>query len=116
MLQLAICAQIVIAVSIAFVWILRLENIDREFQEYHLPDVVRNLVGATKIATATLLVAGIWYPALVFYPALLMALLMAAAQLFHLRARHPLVKFLPSLVLLALSLFVAAVYRKAGVL
>lgn len=114
MLKLAICAQIVIALSIAFVWIFRFSNIVKEFHEYGLPDVIRSLVGASKVATATLLVAGIWYPALVFYPALFMAFLMAAAQFFHFKAKHSLVKYVPSLGLLLLSLFVAEVYRKAA--
>ena len=84
----------------------------KEFKEYGLPDVVRSLVGASKISLATLLIVGIWYPALVLYPALLLALLMLAAQFFHLRARHAFVKNLPSLGLLVLSLFVAYVYAR----
>lgn len=106
----AIYAQVIIAVSIIIVWVFRFDNIVREFKEYGLSDLTRNIVGATKISLATLLVAGIWYPHLVLVPALLMAFLMFCAQLAHLKVHHPLHKYLPSLALLLLSLFVAGVY------
>jgi len=105
----AICAQVVIALSIAFVWIVRLPNIVIEFDEYGLPDLIRNAVGAAKICLATLLITGIWYPRLVPASALLMALLMLCAQVAHLRAKHSWQRYMPSLGLLLLSLFVYAV-------
>lgn len=114
MYKYAVCAQIIIALSIAFVWIVRLDNVIGEFKEYRLPDLVRNLVGATKISLSTLLVVGIWFPSLVLYPALLMAFLMLCAQVAHFSVRHPWRKYMPSLALLLLSLFVAGVY--SGVL
>lgn len=110
MLKLAICAQIVIALSVTFVWIIRLSNVQSEFREYGLPDLVRDSVGAAKIALATLLIVGIWYPPPVLFAALVMAFLMLSAQVFHFRAKHPWPKYVPSFVLLLLSLFVSAVY------
>ena len=107
----AVTAQVVIAMSIAIVWVGRFDNIVKEFRQFGLPDVVRNAVGATKISLATLLVAGIWYPALVAGPALIMAFLMLCAQGAHARVKNPWHKFLPSLGLLLLSLFVAGVHR-----
>ena len=106
----AICAQVVIALSIAFVWIVHLPNIVKEFHEYGLSDLIRNSVGAAKICLATLLITGIWYRRLVPAAALLMALLMLCAQIAHFRAKHPWRKYLPSLGLLLLSLFVYTVY------
>ncbi len=103
-----ILAQLIIALSIVVVWVFRFDNIVREFKQYGLPDLVRNMVGAAKIALATLLVAGIWYPALVLVPALLMAFLMVCAQLAHIKVRNPWHKYVPSFLLLLLSLFVAA--------
>jgi hypothetical protein len=110
----AVVAQVVIALSIAVVWIGRFDNIVREFRQFGLPDLVRSLVGATKISLATLLVAGIWYPSLVLVPALTMAFLMLCAQGAHFSVGNPVHKYLPSLGLLLLSLFVAAVH--AGLL
>ncbi len=108
MLKLSLVAQMFIAASVLFVWIFRFENIEREFREYRLSVTFRSFIGATKIVLSTLLVIGIWHPPLVLVPALLMALLMAGAQWSHFRVRHALVKFVPSLLLLLLSLFVAA--------
>ncbi|MFD2787468.1 DoxX family protein [Hymenobacter rubripertinctus] len=107
-------AQLIIALSIVIVWVFRFDNIVEEFKQYGLPDLVRNLVGAAKIALATLLVAGIWYPGLVLVPALLMAFLMLCAQVAHIKVRNPWHKYVPSLLLLLLSLFVAAFH--AGLL
>jgi hypothetical protein len=102
-------AQLLIAIAIAIVWVFRFHNVEREFKQYHLSDLTRNLVGASKIILSTLLVAGIWYPDLVLVPALLMALLMVAAQYFHFKFKHPLLYFIPSLLLLIFCLFIAAV-------
>lgn len=101
-------AQLIIAVSVCYIWIFRFDNIIVEFKQYQLPDVVRNLVGASKIALSTLLVVGIWFPALVLIPALLMASLMLSAQYFHFKVKNPWIKHLPSFIFLVLSLFVAA--------
>lgn len=110
MYTLANCAQIIIALSIIIVWVFRFDNIIIEFKQYGIPDLVRNIVGATKIALSTLLITGIWYPELVTVPALIMAFLMICAQIAHIRVKNPLFKFLPSFLLLVLSLFVAAVH------
>lgn len=103
-------AQVIIALSIGYVWIIRFDNIIIEFKQYGIPNLLRNFVGAVKIALSTLLVTGIWYPELVFIPALLMAGLMLCAQIAHVRAKNPFIKFVPSFILLLLSLFVAWVH------
>jgi hypothetical protein len=110
MITLSIVAQVTIAFSIAVVWVLRFDNIVSEFKIYRLPSMLRNIVGASKIVLATLLVVGIWHPELVFLPSMMMAALMVCAQITHLRVKSPAIKFLPSLALLILSLFVAGVH------
>ena len=109
MIAAAHLAQIVVAVAVGYVWIFRFDNIVHEFKQYGLSDLTRTMVGAAKLILATLLVVGIWYPALVLVPALVMALLMAAAQYFHFKVNNPMSKRLPSLVLMGLCLFIAAV-------
>ncbi len=104
---LSICAQILIAMSIGFVWIVRFDNIVREFKQYGIPDLLRNFVGASKIAMSTLLIAGIWYESLVLVPALFIAFMMICSQFFHFRIKNPWHKFVPSFLLLLLCLFVA---------
>jgi hypothetical protein len=107
--QIALLAQVIVALSVGFVWIFRFDNIVKEFNEYGLNTLTRSFIGSSKIALSTLLIAGIWYPALVPIPALMMAFLMASAQYFHFKNNNPLQKRLPSFVLLLLSLFIAAV-------
>ena len=102
-------AQIIIAFSIIIVWVFRFHNVEQEFKQYQLSDLVRSAVGATKIALSTLLIVGIWHPELIFIPSLIMAFLMISAQYFHFKVSNPWHKHLPSLFLLLLCLFVAAV-------
>ncbi len=109
MTDFAVIAQLIVAVSIVIVWVFRFDNIVKEFKQYGLSDLTRTMVGATKIALATLLVAGIWYPSLVLIPALMMAFLMASAQYFHFKVINPWQKRVPSLFLLLLCLFIASV-------
>lgn len=97
----------VLALSVAYVWIFRYDNVVKEFRQFGLSDLTRNFVGATKIALATLLVAGIWFPSLVQIPSVLMGLFMISAQYFHFKIKNPLIKRLPSLILLILCAVVA---------
>ena len=105
-------AQIIVALAIVIIWVFRFYKVEVEFRSYHLSDLTRNLVGASKISLSTLLVAGIWYPGLVLVPALIMALLMVAAQYFHFKAKHPWLYHVLSFLLLILCLFIAAVSLK----
>jgi len=100
-------AQLVVALSVAYVWIFRYDNVVKEFKQFGLNDLTRNFVGATKIALATLLLAGIWYPLLVQIPSVLMGLFMIAAQYFHFKIKNPFSKHLPSLILLLLCAIIA---------
>ena len=100
-------AQLVVALSVAYVWIFRYDNVVKEFKQFGLNDLTRNFAGATKIALATLLVAGIWYPLLVQIPSVLMGLFMIAAQYFHFKIKNPFSKHLPSLILLMLCAIIA---------
>ena len=97
----------VLALSVAYVWIFRHDNIVKEFRQFGLNDLTRNFVGASKIALATLLVVGIWYPSLVQIPSVLMGLFMISAQYFHFKIKNPLIKHLPSLILLILCAVIA---------
>ena len=107
--NLTVYAQMIIAISIVIVWVFRFDNIVKEFKQYGLSDLVRGMVGAAKISLATLLVVGIFYQKVVFVSSLLMAFFMVCAQLAHIKVRNPFKKYIPSFLLLVLSLFVAAV-------
>jgi len=99
--------QIIIAISVVYVWTFRFHNVLKEFEQFGLSDLTRNIVGATKISLATLLIVGIWYSSLVLIPSILMGLLMIGAQYFHFKISNSFIKHLPSLILLALSTFIA---------
>ena len=112
MTNYSIVAQIIVALSIVYVWIFRFDNIVKEFNQYRLNTLTRSFVGATKIALSTLLIVGIWYPILLLIPTLIMAFLMVSAQYFHYKVGNPWQKRLPTLLLLILCLFIAAVSQK----
>jgi hypothetical protein len=100
-------SQITVAISVVYVWTFRFHNVLKEFKQFGLSDLTRNIVGATKISLATLLVVGVWHPTLVLIPSILMGILMIGAQYFHFKIGNPFIKHLPSLILLILSSFIA---------
>ncbi|MEZ7838524.1 MAG: DoxX family protein [Flavobacteriales bacterium] len=98
---------ITLGLSVAYVWVFRFDNVVKEFKQFGLSDLTRNIVGATKISLATLLIMSIWYSSLVLIPSILMGLLMLCAQYFHFKISNPFIKHLPSLILLVLCAFTA---------
>jgi len=114
-----IIIQIIIALGIFNVWILRFgkstdwrggtaANMTDEFQVYGLPGWSVQFVGFLKLMFAAGLIAGIWFPALTMPAAVGIAVLMLGAVAMHLKVRDPLKKSLPALTILVLSLIVAA--------
>ena len=99
--------QITVAISVLFVWIFRYHNVLKEFKQFGLSDITRNMVGSSKTILSSLLVVGIWHKELVLISSVLMALFMVAAQFFHFKVKNPFIKHLPSLVLLLLSAYIA---------
>lgn len=106
---IALIAQLIVAVSVLYVWVFRFDNIIKEFKQYGLSDIMRNIVGASKISLSALMIAGVFYPGLVLFSSLSMAFFMLCAQLAHIKVKNPWIKFLPSFIFLILSLFVTAV-------
>ena len=102
-----ISAQLIISLSVFYVWTFRNHNVVKEFIQFNLSDLTRSLVGAIKIALSTILILGIWFPNLVFISSIIMGLFMIAAQLFHIKIKNPLTKHLPSFFLLILCAFTA---------
>jgi hypothetical protein len=64
-------SQIIVTISVVYVWTFRFHNVVKEFEQFGLSDLTRNIVGATKISLATLLILGIWYSSLVLIPSIL---------------------------------------------
>ena len=103
--ELVTIAQLIIAISVYYVWIFRFHNVIKEFEAFGLSDLIRNFVGASKISIATLLIVGIWHSSFILISSVLMGLFMIAAQYFHFKVKNPFIKHLPSLILLILCVF-----------
>lgn len=117
MTTLAIIAQVIIALGIFNVWIIRRDrpspyrpdgasNMEEEFERYGLPDWVRLAVGSTKVALALLLLFGVLFTPLATAAAAAMAFLMISAVVAHVRVGDPWTKAVPAAVMLALSAIV----------
>ena len=104
--SIALAAQLAVAVSVFVVWIFRFDNIARDFERFQYPPIFRNAVGLVKLVSATLLVVGVWSPAVVPGAAAAMAALMVGAQWSHWRVGNPTAQRIPSAVLLLLSAIV----------
>ena len=111
-------SQVVIAVAIFTVWLLRYgkatdyrggnaRNLKEEFAVYGLPGWFMGVVGFFKLLFAVLLIAGIWFSPLTKPAAAGMAVLMLGAVSMHVKVKDPLKKALPALGMLVLCLFVA---------
>ena len=105
--KLLIVSQIIVATSVIIVWVFRRKNIVIEFEQYGISDTIRDIVGAVKISLATILILGIWHKEFLILSSLSMAFLMICAQYFHFKVRNHFKKFVPSLSLLLLCLFIA---------
>lgn len=109
--------QVVIALGIYNVWLVRFgkstnwrggtaQNLKEEFAVYGLPPWSVAVVGFLKLLCATLLVAGLWFPALTRPAALGLAVLMLGAVAMHFKVRDPLRRSLPAFTMLVSCLFV----------
>ena len=98
--------QVLVASSIFFVWVVRYNNIVKEFIDYRLPDWLRDLVGILKISFAMMLLVGIDSIKFAIFGAAGLAVLMGAALLTHIRVRNPVHKTFPSFCLLTASVII----------
>jgi hypothetical protein len=113
---LKIVIQLVIALSIFNVWLVRFnkptswrggsaQNMKEEFMAYGLPDSFMKIIASLKILLASLLVIGIFVPSLVKPAASGMAILMLGAIAMHLKIKDAPMKSLPAFIFLVLSLY-----------
>jgi len=111
-------SQVIVALGIFNVWLVRFgratsfrggnaRSLKEEFQVYGLPGWSVAVIGFLKVLCATLLVAGIWLPALTRPAAGGLAVLMVGAVAMHFKVKDPLQKSLPALGMLALCILIA---------
>ncbi len=116
-MEYSIIFQIIIALAILNVWILRFrkptqwrggdsKNMKDEFKVYGLPSWLVTVVGFLKITLALLLIAGVWFPFLTEPSAAAMSLLMLGAITMHIKVKDQLKKSFPAIFLLLLCLIV----------
>lgn len=117
MKSLALVCQIVIALGLLNVWLLRARkptgwrggnarSMKEEFEAYGLPPWSMSVIGCLKVSLAILLIAGVWFPSLAKPAAIGTAVLMAGAVAMHVKVKDPMMRSLPALALLVLSLVV----------
>jgi hypothetical protein len=105
--------QIVVALGLLNVWLVRAQastayrggsaqSLKEEFAAYGLPDWTFFAVGFLKVASAVLLIVGIWAPVLIRPPAAIVAVLMIGALAMHAKVRDPLTKSLPAFLMLVM--------------
>lgn len=115
---LAIALQLVVALGILNVWILRpskatpfrgvdAKNLREEFAAYGLPFWFMCVVGVVKVGLALALIAAIWFHRAAQPAAIGMGLLMLGAFVMHLKVRDPIKKALPSVAVLAMCAAIA---------
>ena len=115
---IVIAGQLVVALGILNVWILRprkatpfregdAKNLREEFAAYGLPFWFMCVVGVLKVGLAIALLAAIWIPAWAQPAAIGMGVLMLGAFVMHLKVKDPISKALPSLTVLAMCVAIA---------
>ena len=103
--------QLIISVGLINVWFFRFnkatdyrggnaKNMQEEFLAYGLPIWSMYLVGTLKVAIAVMLIISIWVEELLIYNLILLALLMIAAVLMHVKVKDPIKKSYPALSIL----------------
>jgi len=107
MFTLTQIAQLIVAACVIYVWTFCLKTLIKEFKQFGLSEQIRSIIGVIKIALATMLVMAVWHPTPVLWPAMIMGLLMMAAQYYHYKGRTPVSKRVPSMVLLILCVYIS---------
>lgn len=107
--------QLIVGLGLLNVWLLRsgsptsyrggtATSLKQEFSAYGLPDVLFWIVGALKVTSGLVLIAGVWIPLPVDAAASVVAALMVGALAMHLRVSDPLKKSVPAFLMLVMCL------------
>ena len=117
---LRIVLQVIVALSLLNVWLLRFrrstayrggnaQSMREEFAFYGLPGWFIYVMGTLKIGASVCLFAGIWFRGLVWPAAFLVCILMCGALAMHMKVRDPWMKSLPAVIVLALSVTICLI-------
>ena len=112
---LAIILNLVIAITLLNVWLIRrnkqtmyrggdANSMVEEFSTYGLPKWLMYVIGSMKIIIAILLIVGVWITSLNIYCYISLAILMLGAIIMHLKVKDKIIKSVPALSILTLLL------------
>ena len=112
---LRIALQLIVALGILNVWLLRAgqptafrggdaKTLREEFASYGLPFWFMIVIGVLKVGIALLLIIAIWIPRLAAPAAIALGVLMLGALAMHLKVHDPMKKSLPALAVLAMCI------------
>jgi len=96
--------KIIALVSIFFVWVVRYENIIKEFKEYGLPAWCRDFVGIMKLSSVVMIMNS--NQKIVCTGSVVLAALMVVALIMHFKVKNSVSKMLPALSLLIFSILI----------
>jgi len=110
--------QLVVGLGLLNVWLVRPKSatayrgggatsLQDEFAVYGLPSFAFYVVGALKVTSAVVLIAGVWLDLPVKLAALVIAALMVGAIVMHIKVSDPVKKAVPATVMLLLSSAIA---------
>ena len=99
----AMC-KVLLCTSLFFVWVVRYESITKEFEDYGLPDWLRDLVGILKLSFSVMIIQN--RDDLVFLGCLGIIVLMIGALATHYKVKNPLEKTIPAFAVLGLCFFI----------
>ena len=113
-LSLTSVLQLVVGVGLLNVWLVRSRSatayrggsatsLQDEFAVYGLPSFAFYVVGALKVASAIVLIGGVWFALPVRLAAGVIAGLMVGALLMHIKVSDPAKKAVPATIMLVLS-------------
>ena len=101
---LFLTCKVFLAVSLFYVWVVRYENIKREFVEYKLPTWLRDLVGILKLSFSVMIISS--DKNLVWIGSMGIVVLMLGALGTHFRVKNPWQKMIPVIALSFLCLLI----------
>lgn len=96
--------KIIAAVSVYYVWVVRYENIKKEFKDYNLPSSFRDLIGIIKISFTVMLQFD--NNNLVIIGSLGIIVLMLGAVATHVKVKNPVKDVFPALTMLSIGLMI----------
>ena len=114
---LNVCISLFVSILVTNVWLFRFnketpyrggeaKNMIEEFAAYGLDLNTMYLIGSLKIIASLGLIIGLLKTKISVYSSLLMAILMTGAIYFHFKISDPAIKYLPSALMLACSVFI----------